>query len=92
MFLGLFDDNRYVQKMEKEFASAANADIERLAPKDSPRDPETGELLSNYQVNKAKKAVQTLKDSAKLAIGLCQTRVELDDVGLLHSPSTSPIR
>lgn len=52
-------------------------DIERLAPKNAPRNPATGELLSNYQVNKAKKAAETLKESAKLAIGLCQNRPEL---------------
>ncbi len=63
VFLGLFDDNRYVQKVEREFKDADKADIERLSPKNAPRDGE-GELLSTYASDVAKKA----KDWADAAI------------------------
>lgn len=61
--MGLFDDQKYVREVAQEFASAADADIERLAPKDTPRNPETGELLSNYKINAAK-AAKTWADTA----------------------------
>ena len=63
VFLGLFDDNKYVQKVKQEFVEADKADVERLAPRDAPRDGE-GELLSTYAVEVSKKA----KDWADAAI------------------------
>lgn len=38
---------------------------------------QTGNSKSTYQVNKEKKALETLQASALLAIGLCQSRAEL---------------
>ena len=72
VFLGLFDDNKYVQKVKQEFVEADKADVERLAPKDAPRDGE-GELLSTYEAEVAKKAKRTRADAAISSINLGKT-------------------
>jgi len=51
--MGLFDDEKYVRDMEREF----DADIERLAPKNAPRGGD-GKLLSSYDANKDARAKQ----------------------------------
>lgn len=73
VFLGLFDDNRYVQKMERAFKDEAQADVERLAPKDAGRDPQSGELLSNYAVKVGEKAKEWA-DAAISSINLGNTQ------------------
>ncbi len=78
VFLGLFDDNRYVQKMEKEFAAGS-----MTAPGDfadeARKDGLTTETRSTHQVEKDRKAVATLEAGARMAISLCTTRAMLSD-------------
>ena len=78
VFLGTFDDNRYVQKLEREFANGTGGHATRSI--DEARADiaaQTGNSKSTYELAKEKKAFELVKDSAKLAIGMCQSRPEL---------------
>lgn len=79
VFLGLFDDNRYVQKVKKEFEQTTvpmgshPGDFADEARKDGL----TTETRSTYQVQKDRKAVATLEQAARLAISMCSDRTSL---------------
>lgn len=74
VFLGLFDDNRYVQKMEREFkdgaAGAATRSIDETAREIT---AQTGESRTAYAVNVAEKAKQWA-DAAISSINLGNTQ------------------
>lgn len=58
VFLGLFDDNRYVQKMEREFKDGpAGAATRALAETRAEIEEETGNTQTQYQADKLKKAI-----------------------------------
>lgn len=68
--MGLFDDDKYVRETTREFANA-DADVERLAPKNAPRDGD-GNLKSNYDAKVGEKAKQWA-DNAIASINLGKT-------------------
>lgn len=78
VFLGLFDDNRYVQKMEREFkdgaAGAANRALDEAAREITAA---TGETRSTYQIAKDKKALENLDANARADINKASSRAEL---------------
>lgn len=86
VFLGLFDDNRYVQKMEREFkdgaAGAATRAIDETAREIT---EQTGESRSTYQIAKDAKAAKpkiTPKEWADDAILVLNTCATLDSVNV----------
>lgn len=79
VFLGLFDDNRYVQKVKKEFEAASVPMGSRPGDfaDEARADGLTTETRSTYEIEKERKAIATVEQSARLAIGLCSDRSSL---------------
>jgi hypothetical protein len=79
VFLGLFDDNRYVQKVKKEFeqTSVPMGSHPGSFADEARADGLTTETRSTYQVQKDRKAVATLEQAARLAISMCSDRTTL---------------
>lgn len=80
VFLGLFDDNRYVQKTAKEFA----ANIPASTPpgdfaEEARRDGLTTETRSTYEISKERKAIADLCKTARTAISMAANRLQLKD-------------
>lgn len=79
VFLGLFDDNRYVQKVKKEFEQTTvpmgshPGDFADEARKDGL----TTETRSTYQVTKDRAAIAALCKTAQTAITMASNRIEL---------------
>lgn len=78
--MGLFDDEKYVREAKREFEQikvpmgtppgefAAEAKQDGLT---------TGDDRSTYEIEKERKAIATVEQSARLAIGLCSDRSSL---------------
>lgn len=87
VFLGKFDDNRYVQKVEREFANGPGSHATRsLEEARADIVAQTGNDKSTYELAKEKKEIATLKATAELAIGMAQTRLQLKDWWTQHRP------
>lgn len=78
VFLGLFDDNRYVQKVKKEFeqTSVPMGSHPGNFADEARKDGLTTETRSTYEIEKAKK-LDLLKDTALMAIGTSTNRLQL---------------
>lgn len=77
--MGLFDDEKYVREAKREFETVSVPMGSRPGDfaDEARADGLTTETRSTYEIEKEKKAIATVEQSARLAIGLCSDRSSL---------------
>lgn len=83
--MGLFDDQKYVREVTQEFADhPGSAQTKSLSVDPADQHMVKGDGRSQYQVDKERKEIATLKSTAELAIGMAQTRLQLKEWWTQH--------
>lgn len=77
VFLGQYDDNKYVQSLKNGTVQVPGSTPPGEFADEARRDGLTTETRSTYDIAKERKAIATLEQSARLAIGLCADRTSL---------------